>query len=394
MKIDANLTNKNILIWGFGREGKSTFEYLKKSKINSRIEIFEGNELDIDFDKYDLVIKSPGIKVSRKRDNITSQTKIILDAYREKVIGITGTKGKTTTSYLMAHVLEKLGENVVLVGNMGKPAFDYIDKIEKCKFIIYEMSCHQLNDLDVSPHIAIYLNLFEEHLDYYDTFDNYKKSKSNITYYQDEKDYLVAGENVPFINTKAKTHTIKWNELEKIDLKLLGRHNLYNSNFVLYTLSNILNYNKNKVIEAISSFDAIEHRLEYVGNYSGIHFYNDSISTIPEATILAIEAVSNVQSIIIGGMDRGINYNNLINYIRKNIYNYILISDSGKRIYNDVKELEYCYYFDKLEEAVIFSKKITKKNMACILSPAAPSYNDFKNFEERGKIFKELVRSA
>lgn len=390
MKIIEALDNKRVLIWGLGREGKATKAFIDKYCKDASYDVYEGDKEGFDDSKYDLIIKSPGIPYLTNDPKYVSETSLFVDEFKEQIIAVTGTKGKSTTASLIHHVLNELGKDVILVGNIGNPCFSYYNKIKKDTIIVFEISAHQLVTVKASPHIGIFLNLFEEHLDYYKTLDNYFNAKANITKFQTNNDYFLVGNNVPDIKTKA--NIIKVENKEKFDLLIPGDHNQYNANFVYYVCSKILNLNEEQVRKAMSSFKNLEHRIEYVGTFNKIDYYDDSISTIPQATISAINSIKNVGTVLIGGMDRGVNYDVLIDFINENRLNYIFMYASGKRIFDQVKHLDYCFYKEDLKKAVKLAKEITIINHACILSPAAASYDSFKNFEERGKRFIKYVK--
>lgn len=426
MKISERLNGKSILIWGYGREGRATENFIKKYCNVSRLEIFEGTQDEIKEDEYDYIIKSPGIPVERHPSNYTSQTQLFFEEFSDRIIGITGTKGKSTTSSLMHHVLETcFGDRVLLAGNIGKPCFDVYDEIKEDSVIVFELSCHQLAHLTLSPHIAVFLNLYEDHLDYYKTFDKYFDAKKNITRYQSEKDYLYIGDEVPEFPTKAHKEVVRYKAVERMsehkfahnmadkekdecaenyhagessteychyDMILKGKHNQYNAHFVYRVCTEIFNCPDEKVRQALKEFKGLPHRLEYVGNAGGVDYYNDSISTIPEATIQAIESIPETKTVLIGGMDRHIHYNSIVEFIKNNgEYNYILAYESGARIYKEVEDLGYCYYKKDLKESVELAREITPEGCACVFSPAAASYGYFKNFEHRGEYFKKLI---
>ena len=423
-KIIDELKGKKILILGFGREGKSTYTFIKENKIDCVLGIADKNEIadkyilqDIRLKKhigdnyldsiydYDLVIKSPGISFKGKKYDdvqykITSQTELFLKYGRSKVVGITGTKGKSTTASLVYEMLKKK-YRVMLVGNIGVPVFESIDKYDEIDIFIFELSSHQLEHAIYSPHVAVILNMFEEHLDHYNSYEEYKEAKRNIFKYQKDTDcYILNTEMKDIIlgNYVLKQNVISVeNEDIVIETKLIGKHNRYNIN-VAKKIAKLYEVEDRDVIEALQNFKGLPHRLEYVGIYKGIHFIDDSIATIPEAAISAMESIENIQTIILGGLDRGVDYSKLINYIDKtNDINVILMNDSGRKIYdrldkNKVNKDKKIVFVDDLEEAVKEAYRLTKKNMVCVLSPAAASYGIFKNFEERGDKFKEYVK--
>lgn len=445
--------DKKILILGFGMEGKSTYKvirnYLPSQKLyisdkkqniknendflknDKNIEIIEGNEYLNNLQDYDIIMKSPGIvlkdiDISKIKNKIKSQLELLLQFFNIKSIGITGTKGKSTTSSLIYKMIEDQGKEVLFLGNIGKPIFDYLDKIKENMYIVLEISSHQLEFVDLSPNIAVFLNVYEEHLDHYSSLDSYIEAKCNIFSHQKETDYYIYNSEIKAIKEKNKKYETKANKYaitlnnnniespenlvtykdNKIYIneneiynannnrKLLGIHNLNNIMFVL-AVSDILKLDLNKTINTINDFEALPHRIEYVGKYNDIIFYNDSIATIPEATINSIEALKNVNTLIIGGLDREIDYSKFIDYLNNSkIENVICLPSTGHKIGKQLNSNINKTFVDNLEEAVEIAKKYTKKDTICLLSPAAASYGFFKNFEERGNKFKELVKKT
>ncbi len=391
MDIYEKFTGKRILIWGFGREGRSTQGFLKNFCRPAHVDVFEGKRDGINEDDYDYIVKSPGIVMYEDHPKYTSQTQIFLELFRDNTIGITGTKGKSTTSALMHHVLTAAGRDTVLLGNIGEPCLDHVDEIKKDTVVVFEMSCHQLEHVTVSPHIALFLNLFEEHLDHYGTFDRYFAAKANITKYQSDRDLLFVGGNVPRLNTEAAIKRFDLNSVPEYGLKILGQHNNYNAHFVHEVASSVFDIDESAIREALADFEGLAHRLQYIGTVDGTDYYDDSISTIPSATIGALNSVPNAGTVLIGGMDRGINYDTLIDFINANTcYNYVFSYDSGKRIYDGIIKRDNCTYKATLEEAVSYARSVTPAGRAVILSPASASYGYFKNFEERGDVFRQL----
>ena len=385
--------NKAVLIWGYGREGKSTEAFLKSHTTGCITEVFEGKREELDASRFDYVFKSPGIVMEDDDPKFTSQTELFLDCFRDNVIGVTGTKGKSTTSSMLYYVLNKcLPKRVLLLGNIGLPCLDYFDEIDEDTIVVFEMSCHQLAHVKTSPHISVFLNLFEEHLDYYGTVDKYFAAKSNIARFQTKNDFLYIGEQVPEFESVSRRTVISRNDVPDYELKVLGDHNDYNAHFVFKIATELFGVEEESAKAALSEFTGLPHRLQFLGNKDGIDYYDDSISTIPFAAIEALHAVKNAGSIIIGGMDRGIDYGPLLDFIRANgQYTYIFAYSSGKRIYESVSDLKNCMPVEDLTAAVELAKRVTPEGMACILSPAAASYGYFKNFEERGDAFKALV---
>lgn len=436
--IIKNFKNKNIAILGFGKEGKSTYNFLRKYLPAENITILDNNEklleknYELNNDKnlslilgekymenlntYDYIFKSPGVKIPDKifntiKEKITSQIEIALEMFRDNIIGITGTKGKSTTSSLLYQVLKEQNVDCLLLGNVGNPILDYIDEIKANTKLIIEMSSYQLETVKYSPHIGIILNLYQDHLNYHGTLKEYHNSKLNMFAFQINKDLALYTSSNEIINkyiTNSSYHStfIDINKefyIENDDIYyknkkiynkntkrlLIGDHNLINILFVLKVID-ILDLDINKAIKTINTFKPLEHRMEYVGEFNGIKYYNDTIATIPEATISCLKALKNVDTIIFGGMDRGISYEPLITYFNKsNIINFICMPETGHKLASQIKKGNV-YKVNSLDEAVNIAKKITKN--ACLLSPAAPSYNAFKNFEEKGNYYKKLIK--
>ena len=252
MDIISELNGKRILIWGYGREGKATEHFLQRCVKPASVDIFEGKKEEIDEDDYDFIIKSPGIVMNEENPKYTSETELFLQQFRDQVIGITGTKGKSTTSAMLYTVLKACsGRPVLLLGNIGQPCLDYFEEVTEDTIIVYEMSCHQLAHTNVSPHIAIFLNLYEEHLDYYGTVEKYFEAKSHIAAYQKSGDYFFVGENVPQIDTKAQRTVLHQPKGVHYELKLAGEHNQYDAQFV-ERVAELLGCEKEAVLKSMA----------------------------------------------------------------------------------------------------------------------------------------------
>ena len=443
------LDDKKILILGFGKEGVSTYKFIRKHFPDKKIYIsdkkttneeiikkdinvninFGDNYLD-NLKDFDIIMKSPGISfvninIDSFKDKIKSELELFLEYMDVKTIGVTGSKGKSTTSSIIYEILKKEKKETLLLGNIGIPVFDLIDDITKDTIVVLEMSSHQLEYMNVSPNISILLNIYEEHLDHYKSLKEYAEAKINIGRFQNKDDYFIYNVDNKIIkeciNEIEDSNHIKYevsfegnisnNNSNKVYIKdnyiyineekiyninekrnLIGDHNLNNIMFVL-TVCKILNLNMENVKETISNFKGLEHRMEYVGKYDDIIFYNDSIATIPEATINSIKGLKNVDTLIFGGMDRGISYDEFIDFLNTGVINNLIcMPDTGYKIADKLKCSSNIYKVETLEEAVELSKKVTKKNKICLLSPAAASYGFFKNFVEKGNIYKELVK--
>ena len=394
MKITDILNDKRVLLWGYGLEGRSMEKFIKNYCSVKELTVFEGKREEIDEDAYDCIIKSPGIVAWDLSDKFTSMTDLFLGQFSGQVIGVTGTKGKSTTSSLIYTVLSKCADRpALLVGNIGFPALDYYGEITDDTVIVFEMSCHQLAHAKISPHVAVFLNLYEEHLDYYGTMDKYFLAKANITLHQKPGDYLYVGNNVPPIETAAEKTVISYDDPMRFDMGLKGDHNQFNARFAYTISTQLFGCDPEEVRGAIAEFTGLRHRMQFAGNVNGVDYYDDSISTIPEAAIAAIKSIPNSRTILLGGMDRNIDYSLLTEFIRSHgEYNYILMYKSGERVFKDVSDLPCCHYREDLRGAVELARELTPAGSAVILSPAAASYGYFKNFEERGDVFQQMIR--
>ena len=255
MKITNKLSDKRVLLWGYGLEGRSTEKFIRKYCAVRELAVFQGKREEIDEDAYDYIVKSPGIVAENLSDKYTSMTELFLEEFSDQVIGITGTKGKSTTSSLMFTVLSRCsGRPAILVGNIGLPALDYYGEITPDTIIVFEMSCHQLAHAKISPHIALFLNLYEEHLDYYGTMDKYFRAKANITVNQKPGDYFFAGDNVPAIGTAARKTVISYDDPMRFDMSLKGEHNQFNARFVYAVSTELFGCDPEKVREALKEF--------------------------------------------------------------------------------------------------------------------------------------------
>lgn len=438
------IENKNVVIWGMGREGNSTFNYIRSIYPDMRLTLADSKDIDmsayvncdfintetagIDFEGFDYIFKSPGIPVlhpERIIDRLTSQTEVFLTAFGQNTFGITGTKGKSTTSSLLYHLLKNHDDNTIFVGNIGIPCFDYINHIDKNTSVVFEMSCHQLEFTKHSPHVGIILNLYEEHLDHYVTMENYVKAKSHVFSYQHEADITIVncadlqtlsvyprcGKLITAcdgldkivsadISISGTTITVPHGSIDILpeDTYLVGRHNLYNIGIDYYICKEIFNMSDSEFKQSLSTFKPLAHRLEKVGTFDGITYYDDSISTICRSAINAVKSLGNIGTIILGGMDRGIDYTDLVEFLKTaEIDNIVLVGQTTERMEKLLNEAEIdqriniypCYYFDKgIEKA----KAVTRQGKICLLSPAASSYDMFKNFEVRGDEFQRLVK--
>lgn len=393
MNIITKFEDKKVLLWGYGIEGKSFEKFLFKYCTPKEVKVYEGDREGLMYDDYDIVVKSPGVPYfNYKEDKITSMTELFLEEFRDKTIGITGTKGKSTTTAMLYHVLsQNLNKKVCLLGNIGIPCIEAYEDMKNGATAVFEMSCHQLANNTVSPHVAVFLNLYEDHLDYYKTKEAYFAAKLNITKYQTGSDIFFKGVTVPDIETQANVITVDEFPDYKYELNVLGIHNQWNAEVARKIAVEYFGCDEKNVLKSLKTFVGLPHRLEKFATVKGINYFDDSISTIPEATVSAIESIKDIKTVIVGGMDRGIDYSPLIEKAQeREDINFIFCYASGKRIYDSLKKKSNARYVDDLKTAVAEAKKITTAG-SCVMSPAAASYGYFKDFADRGEFFKDCV---
>ena len=443
-KIEPWIKGKRILLLGYGREGQSTWNVLRRLGTYEALDIADlkapaalpedgtvwhtGPDYQKCMDDYDVVFKSPGIVLERPeneyRCSILSQTEVFFQCFRDQIIGITGTKGKSTVTTLLYHLLKLAGMDALLVGNIGIPALDHMDEVKPDTRIVFELSCHQLEYMTVSPHIGILVNIHEEHLDHYGTMEKYVEAKHHIFKNQRPDDILICNvqclpeegtcpsgliragmdgsgkeldvvqeQDGTWIHFRGRKFCIPTDEI-----KLLGQHNYFDIG-VAYGVCSILGMDDQVFARGLKTYEPLPHRLQYIGEREGVKYYDDSISTICDTTIQALKTLNDTDTVLIGGMDRGIDYGELIEYLSEcEVPHIILMEATGKRIYQEI----YKYYpefknrarlilAEHLEDGVKRARQITRPGTSCVLSPAAASYGIFRNFEERGETFSRLV---
>lgn len=429
------LSSRRILIAGYGREGRSTHAAIGQLAPSAEVIVAMNDaEAAALMDEarakgmpYDIVVKSPGIPTMKleghcDRETITSQTDLFLQIYGDQTIAVTGTKGKSTTTKLIAHVLEHTlspAKQTLLAGNIGIPLFDILPQVDSQSIIVAELSCHQLENIHRGPRTGVLLNLFPEHLDHYRDYRDYQMAKMQMVLHQTEADDCII--NTDSDDLLALTRQLAdripstihfYSHLEAdqlfgtLPLPLAGSHNRANI-YAAWQAAHLQGVTFGQFTDTLTSFQPLPHRLEKVGTYRGITFYNDSISTIPQATIAAVETLERVDTLIVGGMDRGIDYSTLVQYLAhptqagSQIRNVAFVGQAGRRIHHDLSllpgspldRMNALLLNDDYENIVTWCFEHTKAGKICLLSPAAASYDSFKNFEERGNTYKNLIRT-
>ena len=363
-----------------------------------------------DLERFDVIIKSPGVppqpEFAAVKSKLTSSTQIFFDSIADTgalVIGVTGSKGKSTTSSLIFAILKAAGKKAFLVGNIGEPAIAHVADADRDTVFVQEMSSYQLMDLRSSPAVAVITAFFPEHLDYHGSLASYLEAKKHITRFQTKDDVVFFNAQSPeSAEIAAEGHGAKmpftWQDspvsLDEIHLK--GDHNLGNI-AAAYRVVIHLGIDPATAANAIRGFDGLPHRLQSLGVIDGIEWVNDSISTTPQSAIAALDALGeSVETIILGGQDRGYDFAPLVKRLAaSNVKNVILMPESGPTVGAMIRKMKLsvnCVIADTMSKAVAGAKKAAEAGTIVLLSPASPSYGHFKNFEDRGEQFEKNIR--
>jgi UDP-N-acetylmuramoylalanine--D-glutamate ligase len=422
--------NKKIAIIGAGVEGLSSEKYLKSKGAEVTIlDQKDGDEYLKNLDKYDLIIRSPGVNPKLLKDipeeKLTSQARLFFELCPSKIIGVTGTKGKGTTSTLIYEMLKKQGFDAYLGGNIGHPPFEFLDKLNVHSIVVLELSSFQLIDLQKSPHIAVMLMTTSEHLNWHKDLEEYIGAKRNILKFQTEtdfsvinKDYIESRESdvetmgqvyyVSRIDECAKGSFIRDNAVwisdngleEKVintsEILLPGEHNLENV-CAASMAAKLAGVEVHNIAQVLKTFKGLEHRLELVAEVNGVKYYDDSFSTTPETAIAAIAAFQNPEILILGGSSKKSDFTMLADTIKnaKNIKAIIGIGSEWEEIKKYLKNLSSEILVlegaKDMQAIVLGASKLAQSGDVVLLTPACASFDMFKNYKDRGEQFKDQV---
>lgn len=395
---------EKVLILGYGKEGQETKRYLKKFYPKLKVGVADEKEGPRYLEKQkdaDLVQRTPGLPLSKITRPHQTATNIFFDEIRRKgnlIIGVTGSKGKSTTASLIYSILKAAGRSVELLGNIGKPMLSALMKpISKKTIFVLELSSYQLEDLSFSPDIAVVTSLFPEHMNHHGSLENYWEAKSQIWRHQSPEDSFIFNPAYPMLKKWAKESPAKVLPFDKKlplpagEIPLLGEHNVDNVRAAT-TVARALKVKESSIRKGIEQFKALPHRLQKVGEFKKILFYDDAISTTPESTIMALKALKKVDTIFLGGEDRGYDFKELEKLLRKlKVPNIVLFPNSGARILKTKKGFRILET-KSMKNAVAFAFKHSGPGSICLLSTASPSYSLWENFEEKGDEFQKWVR--
>ena len=437
--------NKKIFILGMARSGYSAAKLLKKhnneilitdAKDQNAEQVEELKELGVNFIKtenqaelldetFDYVIKNPGVKIDhpvcKKAKElgipVTNEVEVAYSFLPKnvKIIGISGSNGKTTTTTLIYEILKNAKKSVVLGGNIGYPVCSLVDVVKEGDILVLEISSHQLHDIiNFKTDISVLTNLSEVHIDHFGTYDYYKQQKIKIFNRHTEKDIGIMNKSNPdsmayfnqigskkvlFSSTEEadaciKNDAIYYNNEEILKLKdviLKGNHNYENIMCAIIAVKEF-GVGNDIILDTLKNFKGVEHRLEYVNTINGRKFYNDSKATNVKSTQIALSAFNEPTILILGGLDRGHSFEGLRPFL-KNTKKMIAFGETKNRIKEFAESLNIeCDAVETLGEAVENAYKASKEGDIILLSPACASWDQYKCFEDRGTEFKNLVR--
>lgn len=428
-QIAAFFKDKKVLILGFGREGRSTLAFIREFLPDQVVTIADANSIQVEdpnvrlicgpdymdaINGCEIVMKSPGISVRDVKIpsgvHVTCQTDLYLQySGCARTVGITGTKGKTTTSSLIYAILQAAGVKSSLIGNIGVPVFECLNDTDGMTAVI-EMSSHQLEFCRHSPDIALLTNLYPEHLDHYNGYAGYVNAKLNIARYQTAENlFLINGDQdvsdiANLTQFPARREAVSLREADDLFVQelfacndyLRGEHFHYDILFAMHAARD-LGVPDEAVLKGVAGFRGAPHRLQFVGEYAGVKWYDDAIATIPRAVECGVAGLGDVDTLIIGGMDRGLDYSEFEDYLCGcNVRNIVCLPDTGHAIGQNLIRRrcgKMVYQAEDMEQAVQMAANITEKGKSCLLSPAASSYNVYRNFEHKGDDFQRCIRA-
>jgi len=447
MEIDLN--GKKVLVVGLARTGLATVKFLKtkgsfvsttemrpKEAMKEAIQELEGMDIPMEwgghrtetFLKPDLIVVSPGVdlniepiqKALKKGTQVISEIELAYHFIRIPIIAVTGTNGKTTTTLLIGEMLKQEGKRVGVGGNVGEPLILFADGGDRWEVLVVEISSFQLEAIeDFRPRFSVLLNITEDHLDRYPRYEDYIEAKVRIFTNQNSGDVAVLNKDDPIVmkyGAKVKAEKVFFSLKEGLDegafsrdqwilLRLGGKeedysltqtalkgvHNVENMMAAL-TTARIFGCSKKAIEAGLGRFEGLEHRLEFVREVEGVRFYNDSKGTNVGSVVKSLQSFSEPVVLIAGGRDKKGDLTPLRELIQSRVKHLILIGEAKERMGRELGGLTDMAMAKNLEEAVLLAYQSAKKGDVVLLSPACSSFDMFKDYKERGKVFKETVQ--
>ena len=433
-----DFTNKKIAVVGFGVEGQATAAFLKNhgalvTICDEKAQLAETDDYESQFglnylDKlndFDQIFRSPSVRpeLLSRYSNVTTSTQYFLANCPAVTIGVTGTKGKGTTSTLIVKLLETIGQKVWLGGNIGTPKLSFLDNVDQSDVVVLELSSFQLIDCNASPDIAVCLMIEPDHLNWHPNMDEYIGAKANITTHQKPEDVFIyhpTNPNVQTIVAKSPADKRPYMQAPSAHIEeaqiyfqgqalmpvsqvgMIGSHNIENICAALTALEaysaskNIdLDQYKQAIIDCMHSFKGLEHRLEFVREVDGVSYFNDSYSVMPAATIAGTVAFSQPVIAIVGGVDKKISYDDMADILTNCKYVVVVgeIASQIKAVFDNKNYTNYTVINGSMSDMVKAAKEHAKAGDVILLSPGSSSYDMFKSYKDRGEQFKQVVNS-
>jgi UDP-N-acetylmuramoylalanine--D-glutamate ligase len=444
-----DLNGRKVLVVGLARTGLATAKFLKaKGSMVSTTEIKFSEEMRGAFEemkgmgfsmewgghrtetflKQDLIVVSPGVDLAiepiqealKKGIQVISEVELAYHFIRVPIIAVTGTNGKTTTTLLIGEMLKESGKRVGVGGNVGEPLILFADGGNQWEILVTEISSFQLEAIeDFRPKLTVLLNITEDHLDRHPTYENYIEAKARIFMNQTPEDLAILNKDDPIVMKlakKVKTKKIFFSQKERLDegtfsngqsitlrleseeedyslakAPLLGIHNVENMMAAL-TTARLFGGLKETIQAVLDRFKGLEHRLEFVREIDGVRFYNDSKGTNVGSVVKSLQSFSEPVILIAGGKDKNGDLSPLRELIQRRVKRMILIGEAKERMARELGGLTDTAMKKTLEEAVHLAYQTAKKGEVVLLSPACSSFDMFKDYKERGRVFKEVVR--
>lgn len=419
-----------IAILGYGVEGESVYNYYHalypdaqfiaydnksepKNSLPDGVE-FVGNVKDFKNIQADIAVKTPAIAPWNVNvtGEVTTMTREFIKRCPAPIIGVTGTKGKGTTSSLIKSILDAAGKKTWLVGNIGVGAFDVLSQISPDDIVVYELSSFQLWDLDVSPHVAVVLGIEPEHLDVHKDMADYVTAKANIAAHQKATDVVVykdsnkyaadiarrsVGEHVPYqsdVHAHVRDNYFYYGEQQLCPVDMLRIPGVHNQDNACAAITAVWPWVQDSAVitRGLATFEGLPYRIQLLRDSGGVRFYNDSYSTSPAATDVALQAVGQPTVLIAGGYDRGFNHEELAQVIMKHqsVKKVLLIGQTGPKVAEHLPD-DYYKIEDSLKGAVARAYKLAEAGDVILFSPGFASFDMFRDFNDRGQQFTELV---
>lgn len=396
------------------------------------VELHLGIKPDRLIDQTDLIVLSPAVpmdasfvqKAISQGKEVISEVELAYRLCRAPIVAITGTNGKTTTTALVGEILKEAGKTVHVVGNIGVPFVGKVDEICKEDIVVVEISSFQLEAISqFHPRVCAILNITEDHLDRHKTMENYINTKMRIFENCTDTDWLILnGDDDETVKMKEKTqanvlffsrkHILEqgaWVEDGQLvvdigegkeivchvdDIFIPGSHNLENA-LAATLMARTLGVSPQSIASTLRSFRGVEHRIEFVDIIDGVKFYNDSKGTNPEASIKAIQAMKGPTVLIAGGYDKGSDFSPFIDAFGDTVRHMVVLGETADKIIKAAQDKGFAnvHRVKTLEEGVVKAFSLAKPGENVLLSPACASWDMFKDFEERGRVFKEAVKA-